>query len=128
MKFIQFVEDNEWEGETWRFWLPVDGNEAELEKLRAVLAKIEAFYADSEPGCPFRLDASDALHDEDFVDKVCALADEDEGGYMAAHQKVYGVLTVPDWPDPEDDGKTPTIEQDLYKGGVRALFRETASA
>jgi hypothetical protein len=126
MKFIPFVEENEWEGETWRFWLQVDGNEAELEKLRAVLAEIEALYDDSEPGAPFTLGPANTLHDEDFVNKVCDLADEDEGGYMAAHQKVTGVLTVPDWPAPEDFGSR--AEQDLYKGGIRALFRETATA
>jgi hypothetical protein len=120
MKFIPLVEEIEWEGETWRFWLQVDGNEAELEKLRAVLAEIEALYGDSEPRAPFTLDPADALQDEDFVDKVCALAD---GGYMAAHHKVTGVLTVPDWPEPKLFDSQ--VEQDLYKGGIRALFRET---
>lgn len=31
-----------------------------------------------------------------------------------------------DWPAPEDFGGR--AEQDLYKGGIRALFRETATA
>ena len=59
------------------------------------------------------------------MDVLIEQADEEDGGYMASDQKVTGVLLLPDWEhDPRDYGND--IERDLYKGGIRDLFHETA--
>jgi hypothetical protein len=126
MKFVKLTEENEWEGETWRFWLQVDGNEDALLRLHVALDALAALYRDGEPGSPFVLDSIDHAKDESYVDVLIEQADEEEGGYMASDHKVTGVLRVPDWPAPTDFGGR--IEQDLNKGGVCELFQETAPA
>lgn len=125
MKFIKLTEENEHEGETWRFWLQVDGNETELERLYIALAALKVLYDDGEPGSPFVLDSTDHAKDESYVDVLIEQADEEEGGYMASDHKVTGVLRVPNWPAPIDFGSR--MERDLYKGGVAKLFHETAT-
>jgi hypothetical protein len=126
MRFVKLTEENEWEGETWRFWLQVDGNEDELVRLRGALDAVAQIYDGGEPGSPFTLDVLSNAKDESYVDVLIEQADEDDDGYMAADHKVTGTLTVPDWPAPADFGSK--IEQDLYKGGITKLFRETADA
>lgn len=125
MQFIKLREINEHEGETWRFWLQVDGNEAELKRLRTALERVAELYGD-QYDVPFEL--SDQPKSEAYVDALVEEAEGDDDGYMAAHHKVTGVLTVPDWPDLAPDDYDNAIERALYKGGIRKLFRETASA
>lgn len=124
MRFIKLTEENEWEGETWRFWLQVDGNEDELARLRGAIDSVAQLYDGGEPGCPFTLAALSQIKDESYVDTLIEQAEEEDGGYMASDDKVTGVLKVPDWPAPADFGSQ--IEQDLYKGGIRELFTESA--
>lgn len=126
MKFLKLTEENEHEGETWRFWLQVDGNEDELVRLRGAIDAVAQLYDDGEPGCPFVLDALSKAKDEAYVDVLIEQADEEEGGYMASDHKITGTLAVPSWPAPADYDNR--IEQDLYKGGIRDLFRESATA
>lgn len=124
MKFAKFTEKNEWEGETWRFWLQVDGNEAELTVLNATLLKVAALYDGDDP--PFML--SPTYRAERYVDFLIEQAEEDEDGYMASDHKITGKLTVPDWPDPGPEEYDNAIERALYKGGIAKLFRKTADA
>jgi hypothetical protein len=124
MKFVKLTEVNEHEGETWRFWLQVDGNEAELGRLRGAIDAVAQIYGDGEPGCPFVLAALSDAKSEAYVDVLVDETQDDEG-YMAPNHKITGTLSVPSWPAPGDFGSH--IEQDLYKGGVAKLFRETAA-
>lgn len=126
MKFVKLTEKNEHEGETWRFWLQVDGNEQELLRLHVALDSLKVLYRDGEPGSPFVLDLVSHAKEESYVDALVEQADEEEGGYMASDHKITGVLRVPNWPAPEDFGSR--MEQDLYKGGIRDLYRESATA
>lgn len=109
-RFVKFTERNENEGETWVFWLQLDGNDAELVKLWDLLADLEDEDED-EP--EFELDdwAEETLPEE-HVDVLVKHA----GGttYMAAHTKVVGTFTCPD--ELGDGGRA------LYKGQIRKLF------
>lgn len=100
--YVKFVENNDWEGEEWTFWLQLDGNEDELTKLAEV---IDGFDDEEDS---FELDRDVELTDHD----VSVLVEHGGSGYMQNHNKVVGVLAVPD--DLTADG--------LYKGGIRDLF------
>ena len=104
--FRQYVEHNEHEGETWNFWLQVDGNEKELETLADIL---QVMFEDC-------LDESYVLEDEIIseaeVDTLCRFGGV---GYINYHNKVCGVLMLPESPDEEFD-------RALYKGGIEDFF------
>lgn len=108
--FGRFEEYNDHEGERWSWWLQLDSNENELDKLAGLL--IEASEDDSE--FPYELTGDN--EDEASVDLLVRFADT---GYYPSHNKVVGKLTVPgnitdhDW-------------EELYKGGVADLFTEAA--
>jgi hypothetical protein len=101
--YARFTEVNDWEGETWHFWLPIEGNEEALRKL-AELLDVEA---DSDE-YQLSLEPRDELHVDALVDE------DDEPGYMSAQNKLEGVLTVPD-----------TLGENckaLYKGDIAKMF------
>lgn len=43
MKYMMFTENNEWEGETWNFFIPIEGNEAVIEKIRKLIRGNSAY-------------------------------------------------------------------------------------
>lgn len=100
--YVKFTEQNDQEGETWTFWLPVEGNERALAGFADWLAqqgdRAEEYTLDLE-----------AREPEERVD---ALVEHGGSGYMAYHTKVSGLMSgpMPDGPDR------------LYKGGVRGFF------
>lgn len=101
LTFARFVESNDHEGETWTWWLQVDGNEQQLDRLRDLLAS-----ADVDEEYALRLDL---VEPESVVDKLAAHADD---GYYAGQNKVLGTFVCPD-----------TLgDEVLYKGGIRDLF------
>lgn len=109
MQFISLTEDNYHEGETWRFWLQVDGNEAEIAKLRARVAE------QGDEGA-YTLAADEDAIPESEVD---ILVKHSHSGYMAHENKVAGMLTLPN----EDD-----LNDLLYKGRVAEHFTEPVPA
>jgi hypothetical protein len=106
--FMRFTEENENEGETWNFWLQVDGNEAELDKLRRLLAEVAETV---EWDLPYKVTGE--IEPETTVDILVKYADR---GYLPSHQKVVGKFTCPDTLDDEADA--------LYKGRLREWFVE----
>jgi hypothetical protein len=40
--YVRFTENCDWEGETWNFYLPVEGNEEALAWLRALIVEKDA--------------------------------------------------------------------------------------
>jgi hypothetical protein len=111
-EFVRFEESNDHEGETWNFWLQVDGNEAELDKLAAAL---EAWEERTDSDCEYRLFREEPVPESE----VDILIKHSRSGYMRFENKVTGTMKVPedllDLPDEDQfDG--------LYKGGIRALF------
>lgn len=109
MQFISLTEANDHEGETWRYWLQLDGNEDAIEHLRAAIAG-----ADEEETYDLG-DPVDGAFPESEVD---VLVKHTMCGYTTYENKVTGVLTVPD-----------DFDVDLlYKGGVGSLFADPTPA
>lgn len=105
--FAKFTETNEWEGETWVFWLQLDGNEDELRKFGAMLSDTEVMDPDE-----YRLDLrSEEIVAEYIVDNLVADA---ESGYMDFENKVTGKFTCPE--------TLGSYGGDLYKGQIREMF------
>jgi hypothetical protein len=85
--YVRFTEENDWEGETWHFYLRVQGNEEALQRLAELVNDSEEYTLDL--GKHF----SEA--------EVTTLVDNaDGGGYMADHNRADGRLgDLPDDPD-----------------------------
>jgi arylamine N-acetyltransferase len=112
---VRLKENNEWEGETWRFWLQRNGNEEALDQLADVL---ESYPLLSET---FTLDLEHEKT-EDQVDELVQQAIEDyeqDGGYTYEHNKITGTLV---WPTEEKSMENWT--QDLNKGSIKDFFKE----
>lgn len=114
--YVKFRENNEWEGEAWTFWLPTEGNEAALLELENALDA--AHEADDE--FPYEL-RRNVVRSEEQIDSFVEDAEDDEGGYYSAHNKVTGRLILPD--ELGEPGRTETFDY-LYKGGIRDLFKK----
>lgn len=106
MRFVQFTEYSEHEGETWRFWLQTTGNEAELEKLQALLAREEA---EQEADPAYELDTEFTPEAE-----VDVLVKHSMAGYMEYEHKVTGQFACPEY--------EPGLGS-LYKGKIKRCFR-----
>lgn len=94
--YVRFTENCEWEGETWNFYLPLEGNEEALDSLRALIA-------DGDAGDEYE------VGDETYTPaEVAALARGRSGtDYLPEHTVLSGRLSVVNDLDL------------LYKGGVR---------
>lgn len=112
--FVQFTEYNDYEGETWVFWLQLDGNEQNLLALEQLIARVQGVDVEE----PYSLDLETELSEE----HVDVLVKHAGSGYMNYHNKVVGVMKEPTELDlVEDVGYGPELNG-LYKGGVRSLF------
>jgi|ERR1044072_3134392 hypothetical protein len=80
-EFYQITEHNDWEGETWKFYLVKDGNEKYIDKLKKAVEKFDE-YGDV-------LEISETLVPEFEVDILVKHADSN---YMMSHNKVDKVL------------------------------------
>jgi hypothetical protein len=101
--YIRLTEANEWEGETWHFYLPIADNSAALAALQELIDS-----ADNDFG--FSLSET---FTEDEVDTLVRTANGDTS-YLAAHTKLAGRLT------PIDD-----LEK-LYKGQIVDFFSDAS--
>jgi len=103
--YVRFIEHNDWEGESWNFYLQVEGNENALLRLEEMLP------ADNED---YELDLT-----VPYTKKlVKTLVKHSRTGYMRYHNRVDGVLDIDlldsiDW----EDGPAP-----FYKGGIKDFF------
>ncbi|WAL67107.1 deaminase [Amycolatopsis cynarae] len=114
LTFARFIETNEWEGETWNFWLQTTGNEEELARLRDYLARHGEQTEDAE----FQL-ADDVLTESE-VDLLVRYSD---GGYTSSHSKVTGPMR---FPEGFDHNAAPDAQ--IYKGRIRHFFPATEEA
>lgn len=115
--FVRFTEHNDHEGEVWHYWLQVEGNEHQLQKLRNVIQQYEAAQ-DSEPEYQLRLD--DPPIPESEVD-ILVKHTKYRYGYNPSDNKVTGTLDVPD-DLLADHGYGLELDR-LYKGGIKKLFK-----
>lgn len=94
--YVRFTENCDWEGETWNFYLPLEGNEEALAWLRATIA-------DGDAGEEYE------VGEETYTEaEVAALArSHGQTDYLPEHTVLSGRLaTVSDL-------------DALYKGGIR---------
>lgn len=105
MKFTQLIETNEHEGESWSFWLQLDGNENAIDELIALIEQ-----EDLEEEYSFTGVTADLW-------EVYVL--EDKGnfgyGYMSQHHKIEGKLNLPNG----------FQVNDIYKGQIEKFFKES---
>lgn len=104
MEYRQFIERNEHEGETWHFYIPVEGNEEALIEFGAM--KID--------GGDFHL-----RNDKIFSAEEVSIIEENDsmGGYLPRHNRLEGKL---DLTDIRKLGSQ-ELHDYLYKGGIRNL-------
>jgi len=103
MRFVPFTEDNDWEGETWTFWLQLDGNEEELVRLHEATHDLESYSLNLN-----------VIENEDTVDHLERHAKQ---GYMSSDIVVTGKFVMPDLLS--DD-----LDRALYKGGIEFMFKD----
>jgi len=109
MQFVTFIEINDWEGETWRFYIPI--SETNLPALQVLSpALISRGLGDT-----YKLDLSPV--DESYVDKV---VEKSRSGYMAYHNKCAGTLRLP---EKFFDLSNEDFERALYKGGIEDFVK-----
>ena len=116
MKFVRLTENNDHEGESWNFWLQLDGNEVELQELKKFLSE-NGF----EDEFQYELDLTEV--DESEVD---ILVKHSKSGYMSYENKVVGKFKMfpierKEYYD-SDDWKWELGNDTLYKGGIESLF------
>lgn len=106
-EYVKFTEHNEWEGETWYFWIPLEGNRDALKTLADALdgddSEDERYALDLEPVPEYDVDV---------------LVRHSDIGYMHTHNKLAGILTLP-------ENLVALIADDdapFYKGGIRDLM------
>lgn len=109
-EYVKFTERNDHEGETWVFWLRLEGNEAQLERL----AELVELYGPEDEDSGFELSLETRLDAHD----VGVLVTHGGGGYMPYHTKVDGRLVVP-----EESIEGEALTHVLYKGGIKMLFQ-----
>lgn len=110
LMFTYLREVNEHEGETWKTWVQLTGNEDELAKFAELLSAVEdeCDYYDF----PYSFHP-EAVEPESVVDK---LVEYSESSYGYDHVKVKGKFTAPKTLGEDAD--------DLYKGGIKEYFSE----
>lgn len=112
--YATFIEHNDHEGEIWKFYIPIEGNEIALQQLGDILAQIddeEMFELDKTPLSEF---------------EVAVLVKHTESGYMDQHNKLKGTLVItddlPDEPD-SDRGQERLVDL-FYKGRIEEWMEE----
>lgn len=105
--YVKFTEKNDWEGETWHFYIPTEGNEDELTGLKEILNEVETGT--------YELDLTPIPDAE-----VDVLVKHTDSGYMAYHNKLAGLLML----TPEILESFKTAGKDpFYKGGIGSYMR-----
>lgn len=105
-QYYRFTEINDWEGETWHFYIPVKDNEEAIETLRIFIKdfSFEDMYEISNKRFP-----------ENEVDVLC---DNSEIGYMAYHNILSGKLVLPELKVKDCH----IVDDPFYKGGIENLM------
>lgn len=114
--YVKFIERNEWEGETWRFYIPLEGNESALKELEAALRS-----AGGESSAEYYELSMKPIPES----KVDALVEHSGDGYMAYHNKLAGTLTIA----PGVLALLASYKDDpFYKGGIKGFMKTEGDA
>ena len=106
-RYARFTEHNGWEGETWHFYIPVEGNEAAIEALHA---KLDEFEVAGTEG--YELTPEDRYLSEAEVDTLVRHGSSENVTYMDEHNKLTGVL----------DPQKITDAKDFWKGALADMI------
>lgn len=104
-KFTQMIEHNEHEGESWCYWLQVDGNEDALSELDQLIETegVQEYY-----------ELTGITIYEWEVDTLINYGNFGYG-YMNQHHKIAGKLDISDEEDTDS----------FYKSGIKDFFKES---
>ncbi len=115
MKFVKYTETNDHEGESWNFWLQLDGNEAQLKELAAWLGTFD------DDGESYDLDMSTVISEAE-VDTLVKYGGQ---GYMDYNNKVTGTFVCPQPREfVDDDEGWEWLNEEFYKGRIMTFFKE----
>ena len=114
MKFVKFTENNDNEGESWNFWLQLDENQNELNRLQMLVSRFdpnrESYEINMLPV------------DESEVD---VLVKHTGQGYMDYENKVIGYLTLPEVDENlDEDSGYDWLLNNFYKGDIENCFTD----
>ena len=114
MKFVKFTENNDNEGESWNFWLQLDENQNELNRLQMFVSRFdpnrESFELNMLPV------------DESEVDVLVKHIGQ---GYMDNENKVTGYFTLPEVEESYDeDTGYDWLMNNFYKGAIDEHFTD----
>lgn len=124
-QYFRFTEDNEWEGETWHFYIPVKGNEEAVASIRASIERINEYNA-ANKGCEIQYSFSAKLYTRNQIDALID-CDDDECSYMAAHNRLCGYLKAPKLAVILNEDSISEWTKHFYKGGIAELMARRKS-
>lgn len=113
---LHLVEKNDWEGETWHFYVPLAGNEEAVDIVEDFVKRLAA-------ECDHPSDLSYTCKREKLhLDTVAKLGGS--SGYMDEHNVIEKLdlakVRAVDWHALEPrSGDEPALKDHLYKGGLR---------
>jgi len=100
-----FTENNDWEGETWNFFVPLSPEQHE--KIKNLIESVEDFDSPYEIG--------DEAYTESYVDKLISSRNNTRTGYMKLYNKCKPLSGV--FLDRLMEGNINLLEDDpFYKG------------
>lgn len=103
-RFVQMIEHNQHEGESWCFWIQLDGNEEAIENLIKLI---------EEEGLEDEYEFTGVTAYEFDVDVVVNLGNFGYG-YMSQHHKIAGILEFPEGFEVDN----------IYKGNLDEFIKE----
>ena len=106
MDYVKWTEINDWEGETWNFYIPFWGNTSAVYLLITMLPEYSSYKL-----CP-------NLIPEDEVDIL--IKHVGENGYMPEHNKMKGIIDRTKFENLDADH----FESLFYKGGLDKIGLE----
>jgi hypothetical protein len=112
MNFVKFTEINDHEGESWNFWLQLDGNKTQLKELESWLGTFdeygESYKLDMEPVPEFEVDI---------------LVKHSDSGYMQYENKIKGKFICPTPGSEEEENGYRWLNDNFYKGDIKEYFK-----
>ena len=120
-EYFHLAENNDWEGETWHFYVPAEGNEEAIAILEDYLQRAKAAH-EATPGpvdFPYTW-----VREELHLPTILRLGSST--GYMDEHNVIEKLdlakVRAVDWHAREEQcPDEPLLKDHLYKGGLRDL-------
>jgi hypothetical protein len=114
--YVEFLEINDWEGESWSFFIPLEGNEHQLDLLETYLVDQENVKFDF----PYSLGGIPIPEFE-----VDILVKHSDVGYMPRYNKLSGKLDANSLLEQLEQFELGDMMKfPLYKGGIKSFMKE----